>query len=99
MATGGVYYPGTLVRLTGTFTVDGEPTDPTTVECIVRDPEGGRTVYVYGQDDELQKVETGVYQLELTPDKPKRWYYAFKGTGAAQATAEATFTVRETKAL
>lgn len=99
MATGGVYRPGELVRVTATFTVGGVATDPTAVQCIVVDPQGSRTVYTYGVDAALAKDGTGVYHVDLSPTVAKTWTYAFKSTGTGQGAAEATFTVKESKAL
>lgn len=84
------YVPGELVRLSAAFTVGNTPTDPTTVTCVVRAPDGTETTYStptkdsagnYHVDHDLTAAKAGVYV--------QRW----TGTGACQAALESEFFV------
>ena len=84
------YCPGELIRLSAAFTVGGVATDPTTVTCIVRAPDGTETTYAtptrdsvgnYHVDHDLTAAKAGVYA--------QRW----TGTGACQAAMESEFFV------
>ena len=84
------YVPGDLVRLSAAFTVSGVATDPTTVTCVVRAPDGTETTYSsptkdsagnYHVDHDLTAAKGGVYA--------QRW----TGTGACQAAMESEFFV------
>lgn len=56
-------YPGTVKLVTFTI-AEGDPTGGTIV-ATVRDPNGAKTTYTYGDDAELTKMATGVYQLRV----------------------------------
>ena len=84
------YTPGDLIRLSAAFTVGNVATDPTTVTCVVRAPDGTETTYNaptkdgvgnYHVDHDLTAAKAGVYA--------QRW----TGTGACQAAMEAEFFV------
>ena len=84
------YTPGALIRLSAAFTVGNVATDPTTVTCVVRAPDGTETTYNaptkdgvgnYHVDHDLTAAKAGVYA--------QRW----TGTGACQAAMEAEFFV------
>lgn len=70
------------------------PTDPTTVTCVIKSPDGTETEYVYGTDAELVRDGVGVYHLDLVADQNKRWYYRYAGTGVCEAVEEGSFLVR-----
>ena len=85
------YVPGDRVRLSAAFTVGSVATDPTSVTCIVRAPDGTETTYSspakdsvgnYHVDHDLTAAKAGVYA--------QRW----TGTGACQAAMEAEFFVQ-----
>jgi hypothetical protein len=87
-----IYDIGDDVILTGSFTtlVDGvdTPTDPSTVTCKVRKPDGS--------EETIAPVHrsTGVYDATFTPTSSGEHWYRFEGTGAAKAAGEEYFTVR-----
>ena len=70
--------------------------DPVTVECHISDPDGTKTSYVYGTDDELVRDETGLYHLELTPESVGEWTFRWETTSPDTACRDRTFTVVET---
>ena len=96
-----LYKKGQKVRVKATqFEVydDGTdtwvPTDPTTVKCVIKAPDGTVTTYVYGTDVELVKDGAGVYHLDVVANQNKRWHYRYEGTGTCTAVEEGSFQVR-----
>ncbi|MFI7072051.1 hypothetical protein [Micromonospora sediminicola] len=82
-----------LARLTNTFTVDGTPTDPTTVTLVVTDPAGSPTTYTGGQ---LGHGSAGVYSKDIPCTTAGVWSYVWVGTGAASDAVAGTWTVQST---
>lgn len=91
------YHRGQVVRVTGTFTVGGTATDPTTITIKYRDPDELETSDTFGDPgSDVVKDATGVYYLDITASKTGSWWYRVEGTGNAAAGAEDTFFVKET---
>lgn len=88
-----VYDKGDQVRLTGTFTVGGTATDPTTVTLKVKDPSGNVDTYTYALS-QIAKSSTGVYYKDLSLDEAGYWYYQWAGTGAVESVDEDYLVVR-----
>ena len=84
------YVPGDLVRLSAAFTVSGVATDPTTVTCVVREPDGTETTC-----SSPTKDSAGNYHVDhdLTAAKGGVYSYRYVGSGACQAALEAEFFV------
>jgi len=85
-------YPlGTEVRLTGEFTGSaGAAADPTTVTVFVKAPgQFAATQYTLAAD-QVKRVLTGTYTLDLILDTPGQWLYCWQGGGAVEA---ATFDI------
>jgi hypothetical protein len=83
---------GDLVRITGTFSVAGVATDPTTVTLKVRTPSGAVSTYTYAGGG-VTKDATGVYRRDVSATEPGRWLYRWEGTGTAEAAEEGSFDV------
>lgn len=84
---------GDQERINMTFTtLDGTLADPTEVTVRVKDPDGIVTVYTYG-DDEVQRVSTGVYYLDVPATKADEWTYRVEATGLVK-NMDGIFTVR-----
>lgn len=96
MANPNTYDKGDVVRLTGTFTVDGVATDPTTVTLKVQEPDGTETTYTYALAT-VTKVSTGVYRKDITIDESGYWYYRWEGTGTVATSGEAVLLTRESE--
>jgi hypothetical protein len=79
-------------RPTVTFSVDGTPTDPTTVSLLVEKPDKTRTTYTYAQA-QITKSGTGVYYRDVSLDAAGNWRFVFTGTGACAASVEGVVTV------
>jgi hypothetical protein len=94
------YDVGDLVRIDATFTVDATATDPTTVICRVKAPDGTVSAKTYGTDAEVVKESTaGVYHLDIDITQRGTWRYRWEGTGAAQGAEEGRFDVRRSGVL
>lgn len=84
-----MYHVGDTLKITGTFTVDGTETDPTSVSLQVRDPSGNIATYTYA-DAEVSKVSTGVYSYNLLLDEDGVWFVKWIGEGAVVTATEDT---------
>ena len=83
-----VYDIGDEIILTGTFTINGVLTNPTTATWRLKAPDGTTTTPA------VTNPSTGVYKTTVTPTLVGRYTYRLEGTGAATAAEEAFFTVR-----
>lgn len=83
---------GDCVRATATFTnSSGVVADPTAVAVSFLDPEGVKTIVSGGS---VVKDSTGVYHVDIVPEKAGVYWVRFDGTGAVIAAEEVQFTVR-----
>jgi len=87
---GGPYAPGQSVVISGTFTVSGIATDPTTVTLTIIDPRGTASTFTGGQ---VTHDGTGLYHYNLTVQTVGYWQYKWQGTGTCQAASDGNFTV------
>ena len=82
----GKYYVDTTMRIEATFTEDdGDLVDPTTVTFKTMSPTRVETTYVYGTDDEMQRLSAGRYSADIVPDESGRWHYRWITTGTGKA--------------
>jgi hypothetical protein len=88
------YDKGDKVRSQMVFTVNGVPTDPTTITAKVRTPAGVTTPYVYGSDAEVVRVSTGVYRIDISAAQSGLYHVKWVGVGTAEAVEEDSFFVR-----
>ena len=86
------YYNGQGIRLSGTFTVGGSLTDPTTVSLILRDPSGNEGTYT-AAGGQVSSDATGIHYMDHTVDEAGIWMYKWIGTGAVIAVKESFFAV------
>lgn len=82
-----LYYVGQLVHLTAAFTVAGVATDPTSVTCTVKAPDGSIS------SPATTKDSTGNWHADVAATLSGRYHYGFKGTGTVQAAEESSFDV------
>lgn len=88
-----------LIRVTATWSdTAGSAIDPTTVTLYIKSPASTLTTLVYGVDTDLVKDTTGVYHADINVTESGKYYYRFKGTGAAQASSEYWFSVKGVQA-
>ena len=92
----GKYYVNTTLRITIDFIDDdGDDVDPTTVTFKTRSPAAVEATYVYGTDDEMQRLSAGHYSADIVPDESGRWQYRWESTGTGKAiTKEGTFSIQ-----
>lgn len=83
----GLYTLGTEVTLFYTFTVEGVPTDPTTVTFTVELPDETVETFVDGVDPEVTNPSTGYYELAYLPAQVGTYNYKVAGTGLVVATS------------
>ena len=86
---------GDVRRLKVTFfNQTGNVVDPTTLSLITKTPSGIKTTYVYGEDAEVVKNSTGIYQMDLSLTESGEWKYDWIGTGTAAGSEGNSFPVR-----
>lgn len=91
MAT--IYDIGDLARVTGTFSVAGVATDPTTITLTITDPSLNAASYTYALS-QVTKSSTGIYYKDISVDEAGLWRYKWAGTGACESVEEGVFYVR-----
>lgn len=97
-----VYYDNanSINVLSYTFTVNGVPTDPGAVSCVITDPAGGAITHTYAgtAPADITKVGTGVYTLAV-PSVPSvagvdgLWSFEWIGTAPAAQVVAGTWDV------
>ena len=96
----GTFALGQLVRLSASFTsLTGAPVDPATVTVRVKTPDGTVSPLVYLSDDALERVGTGDFLTDWPAEQAGRHFVRWESTGAAQAAAEASFTVYASRVI
>ncbi len=86
------YDVGDQVRLSVVIANNaGTATDPTTVTCTVRKPDG------LAQTLSASKDSTGNYHADVTIDQQGEWDYRWLGTGSLIVAEEGAFYVRVRK--
>jgi hypothetical protein len=94
-------YTGTGVTCSVTFAnpvvntpiVNWPAVDPTTV-LFTYQTNGSTTVWQYEVDEQVTRISTGVYQVELdTTALPGQWQVKWQGTGACAAVWASSFFV------
>lgn len=89
------YARGQSVKLTFSFTDSaGAAANPTTVTCVVEEPDGTETTYTSISTPAITNPTTGSYHLILAPDQSGQHSYRAVGTtGTAVAVVEGQFSV------
>lgn len=76
----GIYHRGQSVKLAVAFTdAAGNSATPTTVRCLVREPDGTETTYTSITTPAITNPSTGTYQLVLVADQRGTWRYRWEG--------------------
>lgn len=79
--------------------LDQALTDPANLTVSVADSAGTKTVYVYGTDDEIEKLSQGRYKFFLETDREGNWKVKVKMWGGPYrqaATKDYIVTVEKT---
>jgi hypothetical protein len=84
-----------IATLTKTFQVSGVNTDPSTVVCVITDPNQTVVTHTFGgaAPADVTKVSTGVYQLLIGGTVSGLWSFLWVGTGTASDADAGTWTV------
>src|SRR5260221_11656556 len=88
-----VYAQYILVRVSSEFTVSSVDTDPTTVKCFYKDPNGVVTMLTYGIDNAHARDSTGKYHVDIFTSVVGTWWYRFEATGSVIAANEAELVI------
>lgn len=84
---------GSFFDITGTI-----PTDPSTITCYVKTPDGITHEYTYAAS-QVQKQSIGVYYYNFQITQSGIHYYRFVGTGSCQAGGEQSFSVSPSRII
>lgn len=90
-----------IATLQDTFKINGVASDPTTVSCVITDPDGLAVTHTFAgaAPADITKVSTGLYQLLVPSTKVGLWAYVWIGTGAASDIQPGTWTVNPTSTI
>lgn len=81
-------FSGQRVLVECTFRLLGVPTDPTVVQCTIKDPsDGSQTVLTYPHTN-LTRRELGVFEANVTVNDGGVWWFRFEGAGVVDAVTE-----------
>ena len=72
------------------------PADPTSLSVLIVSPSGTRTTYVYGTDDEITRLDTGVYRISIPCTESKGWAFTITAAGAVAGVESGHFNVIRT---
>lgn len=89
--TSAVFDVGDLVRIVANFTINGVPSDPTSIAVRILSPSGAESTPTASKDS------AGAYHVDVNANAPGNWFYRITSTGTAQAAAEGSFTVRASR--
>jgi hypothetical protein len=84
------YDYGDTVRARVTYTDPdtGDLTDPVTVTCQVRQPDGTLTTYTYGTDAQPTRVSIGLYQMLIDLDDEGTYKWKWEGAGVNETAVD-----------
>ena len=75
------YHLGQSVKLSCAFTnASGAAANPTTVQCLVREPDGTETTYTSATTPAVTNPSTGTFELVYSPDQSGVYTYRWEGT-------------------
>ena len=87
-------YVGAQMTIKGTFSVNGLPTDPTTVTLSIK-VGGSTTTYTYAAAT-VTRLSQGIYYKTVELSSAGDWLAVWEGTGACEAVTASTFRVEAT---
>lgn len=92
----GNYLIGDLITLRAAFQDHhGTPADPSRVSVQIKYPDKTIKSFAYGTDDELKKESTGIYYIDIIPNRAGVWRYRWAVAGTVTKVAEAYFLVEK----
>lgn len=85
-----IFADGSIVRARVTYTDPdtGVVTDPAGVSVVIRAPDGTKTTYIYGTDNELVRESAGVYHVLITLSQVGTYKWKWTGTASEQAVVD-----------
>jgi len=66
---------GDPITIYGTLLVNNTPTNPNTLRLVIIDPLNVPTEYIYGSDEEIEKIGTGSFSFDLMATQRGKWTY------------------------
>lgn len=90
------FEPITRIRIRASIrNFEGVLADPTTLECIVREPDGTETTYVWGTDLELVKSSDGDFYVDWDASQAGQHKYRWQAGGTIVASFGGSFNIRQ----
>ena len=84
---------GNLIRLTGTFTANAVPANPTQVKFLVVNPYNNAEEFIWPASAHVVTASTGIFTCDIDVGIPGLWRYEIEGDGAVIAGGGNTFIV------
>ena len=90
------FEPITRIRIGATIRgFDGVLSDPTTLECTVREPDGTETTYIWGTDVELVQADTGDFYVDWDASQAGQHKYRWQSGGTIVVSFGGSFNIRQ----
>jgi len=95
-----VYDVGDLVRLEAQVTdLLGNPIEPGTIKFSVKTPSGVVSHYQYGIDPLVNKLDMGLFKIDIAVTEPGDWFVRVETTGAGKGAEEMQFRARKSRVI
>jgi hypothetical protein len=86
---------GDLIRMDAEFRNNQDVlTDPTTVTFKLKLPDGELIIYVYGTDEEVERLDEGIFRVEHLAEISGSHPYLWRGTGTVAQVEESSFYIK-----
>lgn len=88
----GVVYPGQRVLVEIKCRLQGVPTDPTVMRCLIKNPSGSTVTLTY-PDEDFTRRDIGFFEANVTVDAPGVWHFRGEAAGVIDGVQETALTV------
>jgi len=90
------FEPITRIRIRANIrNLEGELANPTTLECIVHEPDGTNSTFVWNTDVELVRESTGEFYLDWDASQAGLHKYRWQAGGSIVVSFGGSFNIRQ----
>ena len=90
------FFVGQRILVEVEFRLLGVPTDPTIVQVVSKSPVTDSQATLVYPDENLTRVDTGLYEAAIIVDDPGQWHFRAEGAGVVDAVTEVALEVLPT---
>ena len=90
------FFVGQRILVEVEFRLLGVPTDPTIVQVVSKSPVTHSQATLVYPDENLTRVDTGLYEAAIIVDDPGQWHFRAEGAGVVDAVTEVALEVLPT---